>query len=1033
MKLTTTYRGGEDPFEGDRTVWLRALPAGAIVTRATLTLKPAQRAVDAQFQETFTFGSAANAGELLARDWGIIPVTGQAVEIDFHARRTLAAVEGTGGSLTLQVDLGGAYVGVANDGTLIAPGKTPLPVNFSTTPTRVNLPSLTVSKFRLSPTGTGTPPATVTRVFIRSAPVNLTVRLGQTPAFWTRSGDLTVADTSPDFTLLLNAFLLTAQPQNGFYAIPFIVHSASLARLDMSVAIEYRLAQSVLPPHLSELNATYGFSTLPSLDDPLTTVKIPQGAQLVAGQSTAKITGEFQPTRIALGLIGEEPAQAVVVEVSPDCSLAQLLVSDQEIEVTGFDLPLANTQPGLAGLNLSIQSDADGKPSGEVLKTMEVTIEKPLPGQSSWGSATLPSPFRILPGQQQRYWLILQSLVGKAFWLSVPAPASAIPLQCSRNGGLSWRESSVATATTALQAQFRLRTVPDRFTLPVQLQIGKGAHAVLRRLDEYAPLGRVEFDFDFTDKLRDYLDQATTASPCGAGELLINGSFDQPAPDDANRRVFGFDVAESDGGWINGKVDLSRGINLSQERFIRLTLEQPGSNSPATPVRIDCAGANPSRTSGLDIENRIDLAMHQDIADYYGGKMILKPPTGEPSPSLKLDAWYDVAVPQGWQKSSESRGQIGRLKLPMIPDNSVSNSSTVELPPQRIVAVLQSLQLEEDLPSTLPLPIAGNPPPGTADLTQTIAVKAACTYLLQFQFLALAQSSQSEPPRWQVNWRDANQQLLKQDEGSLPAFSPRSGFSSSLMSGGGSAISATAVVTRSPTIVPVSVRLPAPPNAIQAEIRFEQPLGGILVLDDVSFAPTLESLSNANFSFIQQIRHSNSFQSEPLPVYWSLQSGWLDFPNPQDQQETATGIVLDGSKSPEDVVLVQTLPIQAGSTDQYRLQVDAFVVGGAIANIETRPSDQRARVELHWLQQGRSTVAIILPLDGQNFPEQGWSGAMPAGTTDAEIRLIQPKNNGRLQVNSVSLTRLETTAVPLIFLGESPGQLTISSLRVTYE
>jgi hypothetical protein len=1030
MKLTTTYWGGDDLFEGDRTVWLRALPAGAIVTQATLTLKPAQRALDAQFQETFTFSSLANSGELLASDWGITQIANQSVEIDFHARRTLAAVQGTGGALTLQVDLGGAYVGVSNDGTI---GKSEFPVNFATT-TLINLPGLTVSKFRLSPTGTGAPiNSNVTRVSIRSVPTNLAVRLGQTPAFWTRPGELTVADTSPDFALLLNAFLLTAQPQDGFYVIPFIVHSDSLARLEMSVAIEYRLAHSVLPPHLPELNAVYGFSTLPSLDDQLTTVQIPQGAKLVAGQSTAKITGEFQPTRIALGLIGEEPPKTVVVEVSPVCSVAQLLEAEQEIEVTGFDLPLANTQPGLAGLNLSIQTDADGKPSGEVLKTMEVVIEKPLPGQSSWGSATLPSPFRILPRQKQRYWLILQSLVGQAFWLSIPAPAGKppeIPLQCSRNGGLSWRDSSVTEATTTLKALFRIRTVPDRFTIPVQLQIGKGANAVIRRLDEFAPLGRIEFNFDFTDKLRDYLDHAAT-SPCGAGELLINGSFDQPIPDDANRRLFGFDTAETDEGRINGNVNLSRGVNLSQERFIRLTLEQSGSDFPDTPVRIDCAGANPSRTSGLEIENRIDLAMHQDIAeystDYYGGAiMILRAPGGEFSPTLRLNYWYDLAVPQGWQKSSESRGQIGRLKLPVISEGSVSQRSNAALAPQRTIVMLQSLQLDGDnLPSPLlPLDTAT---PGTADLSQTIAVKATCTYLLQFHFLAFAQSSQSEPPRWQVTWQSADQQILKQDGGILPAFSPQhNDLRSNLISSAAIEDGSRAVSKRSePTFVPVSVRLPAPAHATQATIRFEQPLGGILRLDDVSFAPTSESLSNATFSFLSP--------TDSLPVYWTLQSGWLEVPDPPDQDTPTTGIILDGSNSPEDVILVQTLPIPAGATDLYQLKVNAYSIGGAIANIENQPPNQRARVELHWLNNGSSTAAIILPLDGQGFPEQGWSGSLLPGTTDAEIRLIQPKNNGKLQVNSVSLTRMETTPVPLIFLGESPGQLTISSLQVAYE
>ncbi|HEX2621470.1 MAG TPA: hypothetical protein VHL11_15030, partial [Phototrophicaceae bacterium] len=41
MKLDEQYLGTNDGFEGDRTLWLRSLPANAQVTRALVTIKPA--------------------------------------------------------------------------------------------------------------------------------------------------------------------------------------------------------------------------------------------------------------------------------------------------------------------------------------------------------------------------------------------------------------------------------------------------------------------------------------------------------------------------------------------------------------------------------------------------------------------------------------------------------------------------------------------------------------------------------------------------------------------------------------------------------------------------------------------------------------------------------------------------------------------------------------------------------------------------------------------------------------------------------
>ena len=98
------------------------------------------------------------------------------------------------------------------------------------------------------------------------------------------------------------------------------------------------------------------------------------------------------------------------------------------------------------------------------------------------------------------------------------------------------------------------------------------------------------------------------------------------------------------------------------------------------------------------------------------------------------------------------------------------------------------------------------------------------------------------------------------------------------------------------------------------------------------------------------------------------------------------------------------------------------------------PDQQRARLELHWLASdsviGR---AALLPLDGRNFPTHAWAGSAPEGVSQAEIRLIQPRSKGNLVVRSVSLSRSDLASVPLTFLAEAPGELSVSDLRVAYE
>ena len=743
MRLDEQYWGSDDRFEGDRTLWLRSLPVNAQVIRAVVTLTPAVPTGGTLFEELIMFATAQ--GNFSQGDFGTTKVRETSfpdpidhfLEVDFHARRTVVRLLGNDlTNVKLQIDLGGTYVDLNGRGSIKTPSDAAADFFILKQP-RVNpLPGLTLNKFKLRDF---TPPKKETDppkpnsdvkqlmpdlmgVAIRTVPTNVSVRLGQMPAFWTRIGELSLAATAPDFTPILNAFLATATPENGFYAIPVIIHSDTLARLNVRLQIEYVVTKSGLPvtksgSQLLEVTLGYNFSTLPIGNTLLTQVTLPEGAIPVPGQTTAQVRGEFKPSRVALGEVGEV-AKLLPVLVSPQYSLAQPIQSNvEEIAVTGVDLLFDKTQPGLTGLNLSIQADADGKPSGEVLASAEVTVGKPLPpDDSSWGSATLPAPFRVLKGT--RYWLVLQSQIGQAYWQAQTDAKVPVGLQRRSSEGLSWRQATPDLAAIAnklnvtslptarfstqaakevgtpapLMALFRLRNQPDRFTVPLHLQIGRGEAAMKLRLNEFDPLGRVEFQFDFSQKLVEYLQKAINVTVCGTENLLVNSDFRNPLVDDATLKLFkllGQDQQQAsrrgyyEGDSFEGNA-LQQDIDLQVERFIVLEVGRhrsiEGSNSIVNPIpqsdwesthrpiRIDCAGKVPGRTTAEEIVEAINLAIGSPTVAFLSPENSAKGPkqwrlAAPEGKLLRLYLWCSTQVPIGWQGTP---GRVLRLRVPGV-------------------------------------------------------------------------------------------------------------------------------------------------------------------------------------------------------------------------------------------------------------------------------------------------------------------------------------------------------------------------------
>jgi predicted flap endonuclease-1-like 5' DNA nuclease len=1006
VKVSDRYLGDADPFEGDRTLTLGILPEGARVTKATVIVEPALTAKTAGFEEEFSFD--AQARTLNAADWGIArspDSPAAAVEIEFHATRTLVALTGsqtvgmivpgtTTNGVTVAVGLGSAYIGLADDGTFMDPNKKPLPVTFpTTTPPRVSVPSISASRVKVfGKPAASTDALTLSALAIRTTASNVSVRLGKTAPFWTRPGPLVGAAVSPDFAEVLNIFLATATIEDGFYRVPMTLHTDTIARLNLEVQLEYVIQHAVLPAHLKDATFRYAFSTLPDQPPDLTTVRLPADAVPVSGSTGAAIRGTMQPSRVAQGPVGEvAPVTAVVV--AADSTLAQPMGSPTELAITAVDVPLGNTAPGLAGLNVAIRGDLDGKPSSNVLASASLRVDKALPGESSWGSATLAAPFRALAGT--RYWLVVQSLNGPAQWMAGPGSASEPPLQRSHDNGFSWRAASNPGAPPPLAGLFRLRNVPNSFTVPVQLQIGNGAAAQRRRLDEYAPLARIEFAFDFAATLQEYLAHPQLAVPCTGPEAVVNPAFDQPPPDDATRTLFGVDAAKSGYRMAIQSVDLSQGVDLSRERVITLTVDGTG------PLRIDCAGRRPSATTIDEIADAINRAASQSVASVSKSSRI-ELISGGGSGFVWLNPWSRRQLPAGWQAPADEVCQV------MVPDGG-----------GRTQLVLASPSVLAKVAGFCPeIKVALESRGASTTAAQRVAVVAGCAYLLDvdFQFGTdppttpdwppwppAYKSAAAAPSRWEIDWLDANNAVLSTDAGSLaPPV-------------GGVRVRVTA-----PTEQRAQLRLVAPTAGVAAELRITNgdPRTYALILGHVSLMPTRSLMSNGAFGQWETV------DIRSVPARWSTSGGRV-VQITDGQQIVGVGLLGDG---PGDTVLAQRVDIVPGQ--RYELRARALAV--KLAGASTSALVGRPRIEIGWTGSPMPTATTV-PLDGPGFLRKAWAGDVPAGVTSAEIRVIQPKGPGALLVEAISLERVDLASIPLMFLSEAPGELTVRDLAVTYD
>ena len=515
MKLSFNFPGAAFRFEGERTLLIKRLPVGAQVQAAQVTVTPAVMPGQRLFEEVLTFsGDQEEFG-------GTKVLLDDAVEVDFHARRTLAFVAGSNlFDSELLVDLGGGVFMAINEyGAILTPEDNG---DLYSLPANGVLPGLTVNKFRLRQV----PPLSmnVTQVRVRTMPANVSLALGQLTPFWTHVGEMSRAEISTDFAEVLTLFLNEAETVNGYYEIPLVLHSDMLTRLDVAVEIEYTSQESALPPGIDEVNLPYGHDGVAQVENELIQVALPLGA--VVTDAAVQVSGSFEESRVVYGPTG--PITDVTnIPITNNQSVAQPISLEADTAVTAIDLLLTSTSRA-ALLYINLMADADGKPFNELLLSQPVrlTLDRDVADAPTWMSVRLPQEFQFKAGE--RVWLLIQAAEGEAAWHMDEGPAETLGLHQTTTGGLSWRVMQVDDVNGPLAGFFRLRHTPAQYSMPLSVMVGEGDTAVSVSLDRFQPLGRVEFSLDFPEFAAAINQAACQTGPaaCPQGEQLQNTNLE---------------------------------------------------------------------------------------------------------------------------------------------------------------------------------------------------------------------------------------------------------------------------------------------------------------------------------------------------------------------------------------------------------------------------------------------------------------------------------------------------------------------------
>jgi predicted flap endonuclease-1-like 5' DNA nuclease len=205
--------------------------------------------------------------------------------------------------------------------------------------------------------------------------------------------------------------------------------------------------------------------------------------------------------------------------------------------------------------------------------------------------------------------------------------------------------------------------------------------------------------------------------------------------------------------------------------------------------------------------------------------------------------------------------------------------------------------------------------------------------------------------------------------------------------------------------------LTAPAGADQAEVRFTVPIVGGAAIDQVSLSATSEAAANGDFKM----------QEEGQLVGWTVSPGIAPG---FTVLAGADGIELRNAGATV-VELIQKAEVSSGSP--FTLEFQGKAVAGS-------PPQTSSQVELRWFKSDQTSTGspTVLEISSAGLSSSIASQTAPADATAAEIHVVIPPRT-TLQVKNISLRFSSLATVPVTFIAESPGELTLSDVRIAFE
>jgi YVTN family beta-propeller protein len=206
-------------------------------------------------------------------------------------------------------------------------------------------------------------------------------------------------------------------------------------------------------------------------------------------------------------------------------------------------------------------------------------------------------------------------------------------------------------------------------------------------------------------------------------------------------------------------------------------------------------------------------------------------------------------------------------------------------------------------------------------------------------------------------------------------------------------------------------RWQAPAGATQAEIRFIIPAEQNAIADTVSFQATAEAVANGDLLHENEDGEVTGWQVMPATAV-----GFTVLPD-----EAGTQLANMGSQA---VALVQSFPVTAGQPFILLFQ------GEMVSQLAAR---EPARVELRWLDaQDAPTVNVTTLTIQPGETEHRRQETVPTAAAGAELHLVIPAGS-TLVARQISFAPVELVTVPIQFLAQAPGDLTVTGFRVAYD